>query len=124
MLSVTCFFITDVKNETSLSSSSFRHFMLQYFGIFQPSSGIMMTFLTFLCYLNVLVVRYSNCPVPMSNQLLTSAPVLMMVDTDTRGASERESTEHTDRIDKVHARESVRATHLNSLETLQSLSSF
>ena len=37
--------IKDVKNETSLFSSSLRHVMLQYFGIFQPSSGIMMTVL-------------------------------------------------------------------------------
>ena len=33
----------DVRNETSLFPSSLRHVMLQYFGIFQPSSGIMMT---------------------------------------------------------------------------------
>ena len=32
-----------MKNEISLFSSSLRHVMLQYFGIFQPSSGIMMT---------------------------------------------------------------------------------
>ena len=35
--------ILDVENETSLSSFSLRHVMQQYFGIFQPSSGIMMS---------------------------------------------------------------------------------
>ena len=36
-----------MRNENSLSSSSFRHVMLQYFGLFQPSSGIMMTMTMF-----------------------------------------------------------------------------
>ena len=35
--------LLDVRNENRTSSSSFRHVMLQYFGVFQPSSGIMMT---------------------------------------------------------------------------------
>ena len=33
----------DVRNEIRASSSSLKHVMLQYFGVFQPSSGIMMT---------------------------------------------------------------------------------
>ena len=41
---VTHISLLGVRNENSLSSSSFRHVMLQYFGIFQPSSGIMMTY--------------------------------------------------------------------------------
>ena len=37
----------DEKNEIRTSSSSFKHVMLQYFGVFQPSSGIMMTGIVF-----------------------------------------------------------------------------
>ena len=33
----------DVRNDIRTSSSSLKHVMLQYFGVFQPSSGIMMT---------------------------------------------------------------------------------
>ena len=31
----------DVRNDIRTSSSSLKHVMLQYFGVFQPSSGIM-----------------------------------------------------------------------------------
>ena len=41
--------LKDVRNETSLFPSSLRHVMLQYFGIFQPSSGIMMTLNSVYC---------------------------------------------------------------------------
>ena len=45
----------DETNETSLFPSSLRHVMLQYFGIFKPYSGIMMT--EYICNdMNIMVL--------------------------------------------------------------------
>lgn len=58
----------------------------------------------------------------MSNQLLTSVPVLMMV--DTQGTSERESTEHTGQ-DRLGSCTGKCPCHTHKVgQSLQSLSSF